>query len=517
MSKSLHSLSIFVLAVLLIVASFAMSQDTALAEERVVVGVQAEAPGLHTLVEVDTYAMERVNLISEPLVFIEHDLDLAPSLATAWEISDDAMQIEMELREGVYWHHGREFVAEDVQYTYEWILDEDNPAANRDLYAAIDEIEIVDEHEVVFHLNEPFTFLVNNMARVGIVPHDVHEDMGHEDFRQEPVGTGPYEHEEWLDDDYHIMTANEDYWGGEPNFAEVEFRPIPENSSRLLAFEAGEIDMYQGGVVPEELERLEEDPDINVDRTAGTGYNYLGMNLESDVTPEATQNIDFRRAVTHAVNREGIVEHVQHGIGEPGKSQIVPDMPHFNDEIDYPQYDPEKAREYFEQSGLEEGTTVELYAHEDPTNMQIAEVLEYELSELGINVEIMIEEWGAFLDRILDTDDYDLYLLGWAGQVDPDRASYRQFHSEGTQNDTNFADERMDELLEEGRRVDPSSQESIEIYQEVQEILLEEHPKAFINYQEAVGLIQPEFEGFRAHPYSPNTWLQLVEDIERVD
>ncbi len=109
-------------------------------------------------------------------------MDIVPWLATDWELSDDAMQIEMDLREDVYWQHGREFVAEDVQYTYKWILDEDNPAANRELYEAIEEIEIVNDHEVIFHLNEPYAFLINNMARIGIVPYDYHEEVGYEEF-----------------------------------------------------------------------------------------------------------------------------------------------------------------------------------------------------------------------------------------------------------------------------------------------------------------------------------------------
>ena len=489
---------------------------TVSAEDRVVIGQQADAPGLHTLVDVDVYAFERINMISEPLVFIEHDLSLSPHLAVDWKISEDAMQIEMELREGVLWHHGREFVAEDVSYTYEWVLDEDNPAANRDLYAAIEEIEIIDDYHIIFHLSEPYTFLINNMARIGIVPYDYHEEVGHEEFRQAPIGTGPYVHEEWADDDYHILTAFDDYWGGEPNFEVVDFRPIPEDSSRLLAFEAGEIDMYQGGVVPEELARLEEDPDVVVDRTTGTGYDYLGMNLASEFNPEAMASLDLRLAITHAVNREAIVEHVQRGIGSPGKSQIIPEMPHFNPDIDYPEYDPDLAREYFAESGLEE-LTLQLYVHEDPVNMEIAEIVAYELGQIGIEVDVNVEEWGAFLDRILGTNEYDLFILGWTGQVDPDRASYRQFHSQGTMNMVNFSNERVDELLERGRALDPNSQESIENYQEVQQILLEEHPKAFIAYQESVALIQPWFEGFRNHPYGANTWLQLVDDIVRVE
>ena len=505
-------------AVIVLALAFVLAGSTALqAQDRVVIGQQAEAPGLHTLTEVDVYAFERINLINEPLMVIDYDLDLKPGLAVNWEISDDAMRIDIELREGVQWHHGREFVAEDVKYTYEWILDEDNPAANRDLYAAIEEIEIIDDYNIVFHLNEPYTFLVNNMARVGVVPYDYHEEVGHEEFGQNPVGTGPYMHEEWEDDDYHILTAFDEYWGGEPNFAELEFRPIPENSSRLLAFEAGEIDMFHGAVVPEELERLEEDPEVNLQRTPGPGYTYLGMNLATEQNPEALQNLDFRRAVTYSVNREGIVEHVLQGLGSPGRSPIIPEMQHFNDEIDYPQYDSERAQQYFDESGLEEGVTVNLYTSEGPTVMQIAEIMEYELGNLGINVDVHVEEWGAFLDRVLDTDDYDMFIMGWAGQVDPDRALYRQFHSEGTMNMVNFSNERVDELLERGRAIDPGSEESVEIYQEVQEILLEEHPKAFIDYDEEVALAHPEFEGFRVHPYEPNTWLQLVGDVEYVE
>ncbi len=502
------------LILLVLTILFAGAASTS-AEDRVVIGQGGDAPGLHTLMEVDIPAFERINLINEPLMYLDYDLDLIPGLATDWEISDDAMRIDMELRQGVTWHHGEEFTAEDVKYSYEWILDEDNPAANRDLYDSIEEIEIVDDYNLVFHLNEPFTFLVNNMARVGIVPADYHEEVGHEEFRQEPVGTGPYVHEEWEDDDYHILTAYEDYWGGEPEFAEVEFRPIPENSARLLAFEAGEIDMYQGGIVPEELDRLEEEPEVDVYRAPGTGYDYLGMNLESDENPEIMSDLNFRKAVTYAVNREGIVEHVQQGMGSPGKSNISPEMAHFNDEIDYPEYDLEKAREYFEQSDVEEGETINIYTNEDSVRMQIAEIVAYELGEIGVDVNINIEEWGAFLDRILDSNDYDMFILGWAGQVDPDRASYRQFHSEGTQNDVNISNERLDELLERGRSVDPSSQESRDIYGEVQEILLEEHPKAFINYSEEIALVQPEFEGFRVHSYSANAWLQLVDQVER--
>ncbi len=494
--------------VLFLAMTFLFAGTAGVAADTLVIGQGADAPGLHTLVEVDIPAFERINLINEPLFVIDYDLSLKPGLATDWEISEDAMRLDVELREGVLWHNGDDFTAEDVQYTFEWILDETTAAANRDLYAAIDEIEIVDDYNVVFHLSEPYTFLVNNMARVGVIPKDYHEEVGYEEFRQNPLGTGPYVHEEWADDDYHRLSANEDYWGGTPTFSNLEFRPIPEDSSRLLAFEAGEIDMFHSGIVSDEIDRLEADENVSVYRTGGTGYSYAGFN-NNVVTDK-----NLRLAISHAVNREAIVEHVMGGIGVKGKSNITPDMFHFHSELDFVDFDTEKAEEYLEQ--VEEmPDQIRIFTNENPDRMQIAEIMAYELGQIGIDASVNIEEWGAYLDRIYDTDDYELFILGWAGQVDPDRASYRQFHSDGSANHVNFSNSRMDELLERGRQVDPNSEESREIYWEVQEILNEEQPKIFINYSEEVALVQPEFSGFRVHPYQANAWLQLVDEVTR--
>ena len=474
-------------------------------EDTVVIGSGAEAPGLDTRVEVDTPAFERINLINEPLIDIDFDLSLKPKLATDWEYNEDNTELTFYLREGVYFHHGREMTAEDVKYTIDWILDPDNDASNRDLYTAIGEVEIIDDYTVTLHLDEVNTFLINNIARFGIVPHDVAEDLG-DDFGDEPVGTGPYTFDEWDRDDKLVLQSFDDYWDGEPNFETVEFRPIPENSARLLAFEAGEIDMFHGGVVPEELDRLEDAPNFDLRRVAGTGYNYLGFNN----TNEYMQDRNLRLAISHMINREAIVDHVLQGVGRPGQTNITPDMQWYHDELDFVGYNPEKAHEYYEESiAAEEDVELRVFTNEEPFRMQIAEILEYELGELGIDIEVVIEEWGAFLDRVYDTDDYEMYILGWSCLMDPDRASYRQYLSDGSANTINYSNDRMDELLLEGRQVDPESERSIEIYHEVQEILNHDQPKAFINYEEEVSLIQPEFENYQIHPYPGNAWLSL--------
>ena len=475
--------------------------------DRLIIGSGAEAPGLDPRLEMDIPAFERINMINENLVDYNTDMELVGTLATDWEYSDDGLTLTFDLREGVLFHHGREFVAEDVKYTYDWILDEDNAAPNRDQYTDIDEIEIIDDYTVVFHLSEVNGFLINNMARMPIVPHDLAEEMG-EEFRNSPVGTGPYAFESWSRDDRLVLTAFEDYWGGTPNIESVEFRPIPENSARLLALEAGEIHTFYSGVVPDEVDRLEADDSVNVHRTPGTGYSYVGFNLRNEYLADR----DLRLAISHMINREAIVEHVLNGVGQVGKTAISPGLPWFNDEIDHVGYDPERAATLLEEGGyLDEDFTLRIFTNENPVRMQIAEILEYELSELGLDIEVRIEEWGAFLDRVFDGEDYEMYILGWSGQMDPDRATYRQFHTDGVYNDTYFSDSRLDELVEKGTAVPGDSQESLDIYYEVQEILNREQPYAYVNYTEEVALVRPEVQGFEMHPYAANAWLNVFE------
>lgn len=492
----------------LLVAVLLLGTNVYAQETTLVIGATAEAPGLDPRVEVDAPAFERINTMMEPLVAFGTDLGLKPRLATDWEFSEDGLTLTFTLRQGVLFHHGREFVAEDVKYTYEWLLDPDNDAPNRPLYADIESIETPDDTTVVFNLSEANSFLLNNLARMPILPHDL---AAEEEFRDNPVGTGPLMFESWDRDDRMVLRAFEDYWGGRPQVDVVEFRPIPEDATRLLAFEGRQLDMYQGGVVPAELARLEEDPAFVVQRTPGTGYTYVGFNLRS----EPLADVRVRQAVSHLIPREAIVERIMEGIGEPGISMISPDMPWFNPDVARFEYDPERAEELLAEAGIEEGTTLRLYTHENPVRIQIAEILEFELGQIGIDVDVTIEEWGAFLNRLTETEDYDMFILGWVGQIDPDRAMSRQFTTDGAfANFIYYSNERVDELLTRGPLVAPDSEESIELYQEAQAIIVEAVPYAFINYTEEVGLHHPYIEGWEIHPYSPATYQNVHEIVK---
>ncbi len=469
---------------------------------RLRIGSTAEVSSLDPRVATDGASFERIYTMIEPLITYDTSLELQPRLATAWERAEDGMSLTFELREGVQFHHGRPFTSEDVRYTFEWILDPENRAQNRPLYTNIETIETPDDHTVIFRLNAPNAFLVNNLARMPIVPADRGED---DDFGRNPVGTGPFEFVSLRRDDRMVVRAFEDYWGGRSNIDELVFRAIPEDGARLLAFEAGELDLFQRDVVYREIARLDEDDRYVFEQTMGTGYLYVAFNV--DVEPLGDPRV--RRALAHLVDREGFVDRVLEGVGTPGISMITPGTRWHNAEVERFPYDPARARELLAEAGVEDGIRLRLHTNENPARVQLAEVLQASIAQAGVNLDIRIEEFGAYLDRIQATDDYDIIIGGWLGQLDPDRAMYRQFHRDGSANYMNYRNDRVSELLDRGRSLDPESDEALRTYFEAQEIIVREAPMAFVNYNLEVGVRHPQVEGWRVHPYSAATYQDL--------
>ncbi len=447
-------------------------------------------------VRYETGNLSPMHVIMQSLLSYDQDFEYKPMLAEGFFFSDDGMAVTFELREGVKFHNGDPFTAKDVKFTIDWVIDPANAAHNRDLYATIDEVEIVDDYTVTVHLSEPYAFIVCNLVRLNILPQEYTQEVG-DDFGEKPVGTGPFAFKEWEKGERITLEANRDYWDGAPHVDYLEFRFIPDDSSRLLAFRGGEVDIYHRGIIFEEVPRLDEDPNFNVHTTTGTGFNYIGFNFNADYVQERK----VRQAISHLIDREGIIEYLLGGFGAPGVANIIPTAPWFNHELEPHAYDPEKARELLEQAGYGEGGfELDIYTHDPDTRVQIAELLQFELEALGIGLNIHVEDWGAFFERIYERDDYDMFILGWSGLVHPDLASYRQFHSEGDRvGYIQYNNPRMDELIERGRTVPPDSEESLEIFNELQEIVHEDLPYSILFYPQEVALSQAYIKGFEIH------------------
>jgi len=284
--------------------------------DRLIIGATAEVPGFDPRVATDVPSFERINIIMEPLVTFDRGLGLQPRLATSWELADDLSSITFSLREGVTWHDGSSFTSADVRFTFETVLDPEFGALNRSLYTASSSIDTPDDLTVVFNLSDPNAFLVNKIARMPIVQDGVDAT----EANQRPIGTGPYE------------------------FVS-QVRVIPAASTRLLAIEAGEVDMTQGQLPTTELDRLE----------AGNAF--------------------------------------------PGISMLLPSMPWFNPDVRRYDYDPELARQLLREAGVDFARPLRLFTNEnDLARVLILEILEFEFAQIGLNLEVRAEELGRRTD-----------------------------------------------------------------------------------------------------------------------
>ena len=455
------------------------------------VGATAEASGLDPRIVNDVPSFQRINAIFEPLIVFEKDLSYRPRLATDWSFSEDGSVITFNLRQGVRFHHGTEFTSADVKYTIEWLQDPENPVLNRNLWVDMERVETPDAYSVVIHLNPVNVWTMNALARMPIVPADLGENA---DFGANPSGTGPFRFVEWVRDDRLVLTKFADYWDAEVgNVTDVVFRPIPEVATRL------------GQVAPLEVPRLLAETDW-VTRTPGLGWAYLGFNFQNEFLAQAA----VRQAFYHLIPSEGIVERVLSGVGTVSDSPISPDSIYYEPNVPRYPYDPEAARALLVEAGLADGFSVRLHTNENPVRPRIAEIIQFEAQQLGIDIEINVSEFGSFIDRILAPErDFDLFILGWAGNVDPNYATYGLFRTGGDNNYVSYSNARVDELLDLGRVLPPGSPESIATYQEIQRLLMADVPFAFINNSEEIGLVQDYVEGWSVHPFASVTYQDL--------
>lgn len=490
MRQSFVRLHAFILVGILLVS---MLGSLGLSQSVLRIGAEADAESLDSRLVTSLQAAKRISIYAEPLLIFTETLELEPRLATSWQFSDDGLQLTFLLRDNATFHHGTPFTARDVKYTFDWVLNENNSSPNRSLYLDIAEIETPDDYTVIFHLNRPNGFLINNLARLSIVPHDRGDDP---DFGMNPSGTGPYHVDSWQRDERMILTAVDNYWGEQPRTDKLEFYVIPEAGARLLAFEAGEIDVTQDALFPLDLERLEQTPGYVVQRSPGTGYTYVGMNT---LTP-GLDDVLVRKALNHVIPRAAIVSQILNGVGQVGSSIMPPTLPWFNPDVVEYDYNPELARELLDEAGFTGGSFT-LYTNENTQQIQMAEILQFEFQQLGVDLAIMVEESSAFLERIQQKGDFDMFISTWTGMLDADRAMYRQFHSEGGRVQyTNWSTPELDVLLARGPSIPGDSAESVALYQQAQAIVVDASVYVVIFYHEEIGLSHDYVRDWQLHP-----------------
>ncbi|MFP4588865.1 MAG: ABC transporter substrate-binding protein [Candidatus Bipolaricaulota bacterium] len=419
---------------------------------------------LNPMVCNDVYSNYVNNAIFDELVYLDPEtMEVKPYLAESWEFSEDKCEITFHIREGVKAHNGEVINAEDVAFTFNWIIDPDNASPNATEFAWLQEVEVVDDYTAKFIAKPdrcPFAPALQAES-FAVVPKDTFLEKGAEEFNRNPVGSGPFEFVEWKTGDHIKLEKNDDYWLKEPNLDEVVFRPIPKLATAMLELEKGGVDITDN-LVADDIPRFEEMEEIEVQQVPSLSYFYLAFNMSKP----PFNNRDFRKAVAYSFSMDDAIEAIFRGLtgvrayGAVPPSLWASDRDFLEDKVALHE-DDEKASQLFDEL-REEGVISDdfaptIYCPPDPRREKLATIVATNLKEHGINAEVQPLEWGSLLDLLYRSDenpegDYGMFTMGWSGSPDPYAFLYYLFTSEnatiGTANNYSFyKNEDVDDLI----------------------------------------------------------------------
>lgn len=292
--------------------------------------------------------------IYDQLTVIDAEGVIHPGLAVNWE-SVEPTRWRIKLREGVVWHNGDPFTANDVKYHFDRVFNPEDPGRPAGLLALYKDSEVVDDFTIDIITDSPYPLLMNDLAprwqSISTNKKQI-EAVGAANYGQQPIGTGPFKFKSWDVGGSLILEANDAYWDGRPYLDEVEFRAIPEDSSRLLAFESGEVDFIY--VVPRfEVPRLQEDDKYSVLEATTFVTSYVNVNC----TKPPLEDVRVRNAIGYAINKDDIVAIAFEGQAIAADELIAPDVLGYNADLDsaWP-YDPDQAKALLDEAGWVEGS-----------------------------------------------------------------------------------------------------------------------------------------------------------------
>lgn len=435
------------------------------------------------------------NVFSTLVKYSEEDgITVVPDLATEWSVSDDGLTWTFTLREGVTWHDGEPFTAEDVKFTVDNIINPDVNAQFRNALAGITETAVVDPQTVTITSEEPLGSLPTILAyNIAIAPKHVLEGQDLNkltEFVQNPVGTGPYRVTEIVPGDRVALEANADYFEGAPSIQNLVYRVIPDVNQVVAQLQTGELDMAS-------IEAA------NRGTLEGSGNVSFTSTLETSTFCIYTNNHRFpfedamvRKAATMAIDRQLIVDELLLGEAEIATGPYSAAFGDFyNENLEPYPYDTAQAETVMTEAGfVKEGgfwakggerVSFELLVDQgNPVREQLALVVQQFLQDFGFEVNVTVVEWSVYIKRGSgNPGDYDT-RTGWRfTSPDPDKTS--EYGTDGAVNHYGYSNPEVDELFQQGR-IEIDQEARVDIYHQIQQIIYDDAAIIWMYYPRSI-------------------------------
>lgn len=420
---------------------------------------------------------------------------IEPDLAESWTVSDDKLTFTFKLRDAKF-SDGSPVTVQDAVFSLTRLRD-DPESAQASLFTVMEKIEAVDEHTLRIKLKEPSAAFLSTLAMYAssIVPEKAIKEMG-DRYGSAPISAGMYKVVEWRRGEVLILEPNEYYYGGNVSKVDrVEWQVLPDDNTRVLKVQAGEIDAAIQ--IPfSMLPALKNDPNINVHLDASTREDHLLLNH----TNKWLSNKSVRQAINMGINMDAIIQVVNFGIGKPANSIIPEGTLYYNpDNKNWP-YDPAKAKQMIEEAGATGASFEFVLGAGRKGTEQLAVVIQQQLAAIGLDIKLKKidsgQVWNAFVDGA-----YDIAPAYWTYDIlDPDQKIAFSVSADSNKSYyTRYENPEVTKLVTEARlELDDAKRQ--ELYNKIQAIVKDDVPMIDLYYSPFSNISRKNVKGFYQNP-----------------
>jgi peptide/nickel transport system substrate-binding protein len=453
-----------------------------------------DATGLDPHKQTAFSSLRLLELIYEPLVRLDADLNVVPAIASSWEFAEDARTLTFTIDPNAKFSDGAAVTSADVKASFERLLDEATSAAARSNFLSIESIDTPDAATVVFNLSTPDVPILVAMATINAAVMPAAEiEAG--TVGTEAIGSGPFVLESWEPNAREVLSANENWAGGELAIDGITISVLPDEMAILASLRAGQTDFaLLNDPLVATLVPMEAGLELN--RVGVLNYNVLQLNPSRP----PMDNLLVRQAMSCAIDRQEIIDAALAGEGKVTGPLTMPAFAQDPANLFCYEQDLERARELMAESGVDGfSATVIAATGEPPVAASEAQVLQAQLAEIGIDLEIEMMELNVYVDAWL-AGDFDMAVAQNGGRPDPYPMYNRYFTNEGNlAHVSNFPDDELDSLMKQGQaETDPAKR--VEIFQAFESRLAEQSPWLWLSTGYSYTAQRDSVSGFTPSP-----------------
>lgn len=412
--------------------------------------------------------------IFTPLVMTDEKQHLVPGLAVSWKPIDNTTW-EFKLRQGVKFHDGTPFTADDVLFTFERAPNVPNSPSSFGLYTKGKTLTKIDDYTIHIKTAKPYPLMPNDVAQIYIISKKNGQGATTEDYNsgKAAIGTGPFKFVEWVPGDRLILQRNDNYWGKKPEWDKVSIKPIKSAPARVAALLAGDVDVIDD-VPTTDIARLKKDPKVTLSTGISNRVIYLHMDRFRENSPfikakdggpikNPFMDLRVRKAISKAIDRNAIVEHVMEGQAIPAGQLLPPGFFGTSKKLKPEKFDPAGAKKLLTQAGYPNGFKLTIHGPNDRyiNDAKICEAIAQMLTRVGIETSVETMPKSVYFKRASaggpdKTPEFSFILVGWGagtGEASSPLKSllhtYDKAHGFGASNRGRYSNPEVDKLIEQ--------------------------------------------------------------------